>query len=421
MMRRGSTMASMTQAIPTAKGALGGLMPLAQVHRAMVELGAALEFLHHQRVCHRDIKPENVLVSAAGVHKLADFGVSHFFEEEAEIQEARRRAATDAAEAAEEEAAAEAAAEAAGAAGEAAQGEGGGVGGGAEAVVGPLGAAATRALPPKLGSSSRVPSARYMLKKTAGTYHFMAPESLDEGGTAFEPFGCDVWALGVTLHAMLFGTLPFWGDGVDELFAAISAGTEAGLSTHAHAGATALLQGLLRPNPALRLRVQDRYAWPWVGVGGGGGIELEDVLDLVGAEEVDESWTAAAEAQRAPPVPLQSVVEDDLTEQHLDDAFLPAGLFRLSNPKVATIASHWRNLSAKKHREREEAAASPPLPPTSEEAPAAEIASALHRMLAMDDRTCRADVVAPTAAGTPARTLAARAAALARANNSNAE
>ncbi|KDO19901.1 CAMKK protein kinase [Saprolegnia parasitica CBS 223.65] len=45
------------------------------------------------------------------------------------------------------------------------------------------------------------------LKNTEGTYHYLAPECTV--GAAFDPFKVDVWALGVTAYAMLYGTLPF--------------------------------------------------------------------------------------------------------------------------------------------------------------------------------------------------------------------
>ncbi|RHY28300.1 hypothetical protein DYB32_006083 [Aphanomyces invadans] len=45
------------------------------------------------------------------------------------------------------------------------------------------------------------------LKNTEGTYHYLAPECTV--GKAFDPFKVDVWALGVTMYAMLFRRLPF--------------------------------------------------------------------------------------------------------------------------------------------------------------------------------------------------------------------
>ncbi len=45
-----------------------------------LQIGHAVEHAHRQGVLHRDLRPPNVLVSAAGVLKVADFGTSRFLE-----------------------------------------------------------------------------------------------------------------------------------------------------------------------------------------------------------------------------------------------------------------------------------------------------------------------------------------------------
>eukprot|EP01123_Difflugia_compressa_P009415 TRINITY_DN3117_c0_g1_i1.p1 TRINITY_DN3117_c0_g1~~TRINITY_DN3117_c0_g1_i1.p1 ORF type:complete len:521 (-),score=60.69 TRINITY_DN3117_c0_g1_i1:172-1629(-) len=42
-----------------------------------------LQYLHEAGICHRDIKPENIFLSSSGNWKIADFGVSVFFTNEA--------------------------------------------------------------------------------------------------------------------------------------------------------------------------------------------------------------------------------------------------------------------------------------------------------------------------------------------------
>ena len=56
--------------LPEARFPAASVLPLA------VSLLQALEYLHLKRVMHRDIKPANILMTAGGVPKLADFGVS---------------------------------------------------------------------------------------------------------------------------------------------------------------------------------------------------------------------------------------------------------------------------------------------------------------------------------------------------------
>ena len=49
------------------------------------------------------------------------------------------------------------------------------------------------------------------VKTTEGTYHFMSPEACDPDVDGFSGKAQDVWALGVTLYAMLFNKVPFFG------------------------------------------------------------------------------------------------------------------------------------------------------------------------------------------------------------------
>jgi glutaredoxin-related protein len=50
--------------------------PEAGIAYAMKQVLKALNYLHSQRRMHRDIKAANVLLTAGGVVKIADFGVS---------------------------------------------------------------------------------------------------------------------------------------------------------------------------------------------------------------------------------------------------------------------------------------------------------------------------------------------------------
>ena len=56
-----------------------GLDPPSTVHYA-TQIGRAIEHAHAQGVIHRDLRPANMLVSYAGVLKVADFGTSRFLE-----------------------------------------------------------------------------------------------------------------------------------------------------------------------------------------------------------------------------------------------------------------------------------------------------------------------------------------------------
>jgi serine/threonine protein kinase len=57
------------------------------------------------------------------------------------------------------------------------------------------------------------------LRKSDGTAFFIAPECTT--GDEFAGFPTDVWALGVTLHIMMTGQLPFVGGNEDKIYNAV--------------------------------------------------------------------------------------------------------------------------------------------------------------------------------------------------------
>ena len=138
-------------------------LTLEEVRRAFRDLLLGLEFLHFQGIIHRDIKPANLLVTGNARIKISDFGVSYLGrpvkdEEETKVAETEATTLDDPRE----------------------------------------------------------------LARTVGTPAFYAPELCcedltqlggSEGDGAPKITGAiDLWALGITLYAMVYGRLPFYAD-----------------------------------------------------------------------------------------------------------------------------------------------------------------------------------------------------------------
>jgi [calcium/calmodulin-dependent protein kinase] kinase len=61
-----------------------------------------------------------------------------------------------------------------------------------------------------------------MMSDSNGTYAFMAPEQC--GGMEYDAFMADVWALGVTAYALVYGRLPHFSDNTATMFESIQSG-----------------------------------------------------------------------------------------------------------------------------------------------------------------------------------------------------
>ena len=106
------------------------------------------------------------------------------------------------------------------------------------------------------------------LKNTEGTYHYLAPESLS--GEYFDPYQADIWALGITLYALVFGIVPFGQGaqgGVEEIMNAIRtsplvfpSGSRSSISLKN------LLERMLDRNLETRITVAELKNHPWLAI-----------------------------------------------------------------------------------------------------------------------------------------------------------
>ena len=135
-------------------------LTLVQALDAFRDTVLGLEYLHYQGIIHRDIKPANLLWTTGFRVKISDFGVSYLGKPVREDDDHEELAESDA----------------------------------------------------------EIHDEAIELAKTVGTPAFYAPELCDPqyfevGGDSERPAitgQIDVWALGVTLYAMVFGRLPFF-------------------------------------------------------------------------------------------------------------------------------------------------------------------------------------------------------------------
>ena len=98
------------------------------------------------------------------------------------------------------------------------------------------------------------------MTEQCGTPAYIAPEILKDKGYTFN---VDLWSAGVVLFAMLYGTVPFKANNMEELHKLIVKGKYT-LKEDISAEARNLLRGLLEVNPEKRLTIKQIYQHKWL-------------------------------------------------------------------------------------------------------------------------------------------------------------
>jgi len=94
-----------------------------------------------------------------------------------------------------------------------------------------------------------------------GTPAYIAPEILENKG--YEGFAADIWSAGVALYAMLYGTVPFKANSMEELHSQITKGRYS-LKKDISATARDLLTGMLECNPYKRITATEIITHKWM-------------------------------------------------------------------------------------------------------------------------------------------------------------
>ena len=113
------------------------------------------------------------------------------------------------------------------------------------------------------GVSRTILSESALTSGSPGTPSYTAPEVW--GATKYEAKGADIWALGITLHAMVFGTLPFFYTDQQELIDVVTSSEEWECTReHSDKALLDLLHGIIRKNTEERLTLEQIKAQEWV-------------------------------------------------------------------------------------------------------------------------------------------------------------
>lgn len=99
------------------------------------------------------------------------------------------------------------------------------------------------------------------MTEQCGTPAYIAPEILRDQG--YYGFSADIWSAGVVLYAMLYGTVPFKANTMNDLHRLILK-AKYQLEDTASEEARDLIKKMLNRNPVERLTIPEILLHPWM-------------------------------------------------------------------------------------------------------------------------------------------------------------
>lgn len=107
---------------------------------------------------------------------------------------------------------------------------------------------------------SRIVKPGEIMKEQWGTPAYIAPEILEDKG--YTGYAVDIWSAGVVLYSMLYGSVPFKANNMEELHTMIMKGKYT-LKEDISEAARSLLRSMLEKNPRKRIQVPQilRHEW----------------------------------------------------------------------------------------------------------------------------------------------------------------
>lgn len=101
------------------------------------------------------------------------------------------------------------------------------------------------------------------LHEQCGTPAYLAPEIIKNNG--YSGFGTDIWSLGILLHTLLLGKVPFKAETLDELYEIIVTQKLAiPEKPYITEECKDILQKMLDKNPATRISIEQIKRHPWI-------------------------------------------------------------------------------------------------------------------------------------------------------------